>query len=49
MLSQMAANNAGNTGDQRVAIHQFSPCVDSVSLIGGIGMSAMIGFRAFRM
>ena len=43
MLSQMAANNAGNTGDQRVAIHQFSPFVDCVTLIGGIEMSAVIG------
>jgi hypothetical protein len=43
MRGQMAANNAGNTGDQRVAIHQFSTFVCSVTLIGGIGISAMNG------
>ena len=43
MFGKMAANNAGNPGDQRVAIHQLSPFVFSVTLIGGVGMSAMNG------
>jgi hypothetical protein len=33
----VAANDAGDTGDQRVAFHWLSPCPDSVTVVAGIG------------
>jgi hypothetical protein len=38
----MAADDTGNTGDQRVAIHQLRPCADSLTVIGDVKMSAII-------
>ena len=37
MFSQMAADNSGYTGDQSVADHQFSPFVESVTLMQACG------------